>query len=147
MNKVSARNVFAGEISKLTSGDINAEVELCLTGGDRLIAVLTEESLRTHDLAVGKKAQAYVKAPWVMLLAGGRPNDSISARNQLAGTVKSIRKSAINCEVIIELPGRTAIHALIPHEAVLELALQEGAQATALIKASHVMLGVPAQAG
>ncbi|MFD2273461.1 molybdopterin-binding protein [Undibacterium arcticum] len=56
----------------------------------------------------------------------------------------SLTKGGVNAEVGIELPGGTVIHAVITNEAVLELGLKQGVAATALIKASHVILGVPA---
>lgn len=49
---------------------------------------------------------------------------------------------AINTEVVLTLPGGSQVHAVITSEAVRELALEEGRPATALIKASHVVLGV-----
>lgn len=140
---VSARNVFPGTITALVDGAVNAEVELTLAGGDRIVAIVTEGSVQSLGLAVGKAAVAYVKAPWVMLLVG--PQDArFSARNQLAGTISQLNKGAVNTEVGVTLPGGAVVHAVVTNEATLELGLREGVSATALIKASHVILGVPA---
>lgn len=141
--KVSARNVFKGKITALVDGAVNAEVELTLAGGDKIVAIVTEGSVKSLGLAVGKEAVAYVKAPWVMLLTGAA-NGRFSARNQLTGKVTRLTKGAINSEVSIELSGGALVYAVVTNEAVLELGLKEGVTATALIKASHVVLGVAA---
>ena len=140
---VSARNVFKGQITGLVDGAVNAEVELSLPGGDKIVAIVTEGSVKSLGLAVGGEAVAYVKAPWVMLLAGPQ-QARFSARNQLSGVVSELHKGAVNTEVGIALPGGTTVYAVVTNEAVLELALKVGSEATALIKASHVILGVPA---
>jgi len=140
--KVSARNVFKGKITALVDGAVNAEVELTTAGKDKIVAIVTEGSVKSLGLAVGKKVVAYVKAPWVMLLTG-EANVRFSARNQLTGKVKSLEKGAINSEVCVELPGGSVVYSVITNEAVLELGLKVGVTATALIKASHVVLGVP----
>lgn len=140
---VSARNAFSGKITALTDGAVNAEVEIGLSGGDRIVAIVTAGSVKSLGLAVGKDAVAYVKAPWVMLLAGPQ-NVRFSARNQLSGTVTSMQKGAVNTEVGIQLPGGATVYAVVTNEAVMELGLKAGVAATALIKASHVILGVPA---
>ncbi|MBS1144973.1 MAG: Molybdenum-pterin binding protein [Proteobacteria bacterium] len=140
---VSARNVFKGKITALVDGAVNAEVELTLPGGDKIVAIVTEGSVQSLGLAVGKEAVAYVKAPWVMLLAGPA-NVKFSARNQLAGKVAKLQKGAVNTEVAITLPGGTTVFSVVTNEAVMELGLKEGSEASALIKASHVILGIPA---
>jgi molybdate transport system regulatory protein len=140
---ISARNAFKGTITALVDGAVNAEVELSTVGGDKIVAIVTEGSVKSLGLALGKEAIAYVKAPWVMLLAG-EGNVQFSARNQLAGKVASVTKGSVNAEVAIALPGGTLVYAIITNEAVLELGLKPDAPATALIKASHVVLGVPA---
>ena len=140
--KVSARNVFKGKITALVDGAVNAEIELTTAGKDKIVAIVTEGSVKSLGLAVGKEVVAYVKAPWVMLLTG-EANVRFSARNQLTGKVKSLEKGAINSEVCIELPGGSVVYSVITNEAVLELGLKVGVTATALIKASHVVLGVP----
>ncbi|WP_153130554.1 TOBE domain-containing protein [Dechloromonas hortensis] len=141
--KISARNVFEGQITALRDGQVNAEVEVTTPGGDRIVAIVTEGSVQALGLAVGQPAIAYVKAPWVMLLAG-EGGVRFSARNQLAGTVDSLHKGAVNSDVAIRLAGGSLVHAVITNEAVLELGLKPGVPACALIKASHVVLGVPA---
>ena len=84
-----------------------------------------------------------VKAPSVTVLTDAG-NYRFSARNQLAGQVTNVVKGAINSEVMIRLRGGDVISAVITNEAVSELQLASGKPATALIKASQVMLGVAA---
>lgn len=141
--QISARNIFEGKITALVDGQVNAEVEVTTAGGDVIVAVVTEGSVKSLGLAVGKPVTAFVKAPWVMVLTGAS-GLKFSARNQLPGTVSSVSKGAVNSEVGIALAGGTQVYAVITNEAVLELGLKPGVAASALIKASHVVLGVPA---
>ncbi len=141
--KISARNVIQGNITAIARGAVNAEVELTTSGGDKLVAIVTEGSVKSLGLAVGKPATAYIKAPWVILLTG-QPDMRFSARNQIKGSVASVVKGAINSEVKIETPGGAMIYSVITNEAAAELDLKPGVPATALIKASHIILGVPA---
>ena len=141
--KISARNAFKGKITALTNGAVNAEVELTTDGGEKIVTILTEGSVKALGLAVGKEAVAYVKAPWVILLTGAL-DVRFSARNQFTGKVKSLEKGAVNSEVGLELAGGTVIYSVITNDAVTDLGLTLGTAATALIKASHVILGVAA---
>jgi molybdopterin-binding protein len=64
----------------------------------------------------------------------------LSARNQLKGTVKSVNLGAIMSEVVVEI-GSQEIVAAITRGSVERLALQEGTEVTAVIKATDVMIG------
>jgi molybdate transport system regulatory protein len=141
--KVSARNVFKGTVSQLRPGAVNAEVELTLVGGERLVAVVTMASVQSLELAVGKEAVALVKAPWVMLMTEAS-DFRLSARNCLEGTVSRVKEGAVNSEVVVQLPGGTEVFSIVTRDAVEELGLATGVAATVVIKASHVILGVPA---
>ena len=66
----------------------------------------------------------------------------LSARNQLAGTVKKITSGPVNVEVIVELPGGGEIVSTITAAAAKTLGLKKGACVCAVIKASDVMIGV-----
>ncbi|HKS14958.1 MAG TPA: TOBE domain-containing protein [Pseudomonas sp.] len=139
--KVSARNVFEGTVSSVQPGAVNAEVELTLAGGEKLVAVVTMASLHNLGINVGKTAVALVKAPWVVLMTDAA-GYTLSARNSLPGTVVRVGDGAVNAEVVLQLAGGTEVFAIVTRDAVQELGLAPGAAATALIKASHIILGV-----
>lgn len=63
----------------------------------------------------------------------------ISARNQLAGKVTSINEGAAIANVAIDVNGQRLV-ASITVEAARELGLREGAEVTAIVKASDVIL-------
>jgi molybdopterin-binding protein len=64
-----------------------------------------------------------------------------SARNQLRGTVKSIKTGSVMAEVLIELPDGQQIVSAITRESVNNLSLKEGDQVYAVIKSTEVMVG------
>jgi molybdopterin-binding protein len=63
----------------------------------------------------------------------------LSARNQLKGTVRAIRRGEAIANVELDVAGNRVV-ASITVEAVDELGLSEGSEVTAVIKASDVML-------
>ena len=140
--QTSARNQFLGTVKTVKTGPINAEVILDIGGGDELAAIITHDSVDHLGLKPGLEAYALVKAPWVILTT----DDSLktSARNRLCGTVVRCQEGAINGEVILELAGGKTVAAVVTNDSLHSLGLQVGARACALIKASHIILAVPA---
>jgi molybdopterin-binding protein len=65
----------------------------------------------------------------------------ISARNQLHGTITDITKGATTSHVLIDVGG-TILTASITNESVDELKLKKGQKATAVIKATDVMVAI-----
>jgi molybdopterin-binding protein len=65
----------------------------------------------------------------------------LSARNQLSGTVTSIRRGEAIANVEIDVSGQRLV-ASITVEAVEQLGLEEGSEVTAVIKASDVIVAV-----
>lgn len=63
-----------------------------------------------------------------------------SARNQFLGSVKSIKLGQINAEVIVDIGGGDSIAAVITNESVEHLALKEGAEVYAMVKAPWVIV-------
>ncbi|MDR1873366.1 MAG: TOBE domain-containing protein [Deltaproteobacteria bacterium] len=136
----SARNQLAGKISQLTPGAVNTEVILDLGGGSSVAAIITNESAKSLNLAVGQEACALFKASWVIVTLD--KGLKTSARNQYAGKVKEVKTGAVNSEVILELPGGQTLVAIITNESATHLGLKPGVEASALIKASHIIIGV-----
>ena len=66
----------------------------------------------------------------------------LSARNQIKGKLVEITKGQTTAHVRIDIGGGVIVTASITNEAVDELGLKVGGQATAVIKASDVMIGV-----
>jgi molybdate transport system regulatory protein len=65
----------------------------------------------------------------------------ISARNVLAGEVKTVTKGAVNAEVALVLQGGEIITAIITNSSADSLELAKGKKAFAIVKASEVMIG------
>ncbi|HZK99963.1 MAG TPA: TOBE domain-containing protein [Caulobacteraceae bacterium] len=139
--RTSARNALRGTVRAITEGVVNAEVSLQVSPDLEITAVISPRSVESLGLTVGCPAVALIKASLVILAAGGEPWRT-SARNCLIGTVVAIDDGAINSEVIIELAESKTIVATITHHSAETLGLRLGDRATALIKASHVILAV-----
>ena len=141
--KISARNQFQGTIESVKAGAVNSEVDLVLAGGQKIVAMVTNESAKALNLKQGSAAVALVKASSVLVMTEGS-GLKLSARNCLAGTVKALKVGPVNAEVTVALPGGDEVHATITHAAVDDLGLKEGVAATAVFKAPSVILGVAA---
>ena len=141
--KTSARNQFFGKVGDIRRGSVNDEVTLQIAGGHAVVAIVTHESRESLGLQPGMEAYALVKSSSVIIAAGDE-GARYSARNRLAGTVSRITPGAVNCEVRIDLPGGGAVAAIITHKSREALGLAVGSAATALFKASSVIIAVPA---
>jgi molybdate transport system regulatory protein len=141
--KTSARNQLLGKISEVRRGSVNDEIELEIAGGQRIVATVTHESTANLGLQAGAEAFALIKASSVMVVTDGQ-NAKFSARNQLAGVISRLQPGAVNTELVIDLPNGGAIAAIVTNESSDTLGLTVGKQATAIFKASSVILGVPA---
>lgn len=65
----------------------------------------------------------------------------LSARNVLSGTVSQVTKGQTTAHVKIALAGGAVVTASITNEAVEALDLKVGDEASAIIKASDVIIG------
>ena len=141
--QTSARNQFAGTVSKVVHGAINDEIELTIEGGHKIVAVVTHESAQSLGLQAGAKAYALVKASSVLVVtddAGMR----FSARNRLQGKVASVKPGVVNTEVVIEMPEGGSVASMVTHDSAVRLGLVAGTEASAIFKASSVIIAVPA---
>jgi molybdopterin-binding protein len=66
----------------------------------------------------------------------------ISARNQIPGTVKSIKKGPVSTEVVMTVAGGIEIVSSITTHSAEALKLKEGSKVFAIMKASEVMVGI-----
>lgn len=139
--KISARNILAGSVDKVTTGAVNSEVDLTLQGGDKVVAIITNDSVTHLGLKTGTRAYAIVKASWLIV---GKDVDAskISTRNVLRGTVTKVHEGSVNNEVVLKLAGGTELTAIITRESSQALGLKAGDAADAAFKANSVILAV-----
>jgi molybdate transport system regulatory protein len=141
--KISARNIFQGKITEVKPGSVNSEIDVTLGGNDKIVAIVTNGSVQKLGLTVGKSVTVLIKASSVLVLTDG-VGITLSARNVLAGKVSKLSNGPVSSEVGIALPSGSTVYATITHDAVTELGIKEGVSASAVIKASSVILGVAA---
>lgn len=67
---------------------------------------------------------------------------AISARNQIKGTIESVQNGSVNAIVHIKTPSNDSVTATISLEAAKELGLAPGKAATAVVKATDVLIGI-----
>jgi molybdate transport system regulatory protein len=141
--KTSARNQFAGQVTRVVAGAVNDEIEINVPGVGALVAIVTHGSAVNLGLQAGASAVALVKASSVIVVAQAQ-GAKFSARNHLQGQVTRVQKGAVNTEVVIGLPAGGAVAAIVTNESAEALGLAVGVSAAALFKASSVIVGVNA---
>lgn len=140
--KISARNVFDGTVEAVKLGAVNSEVDVALPGGGKIVATVTNDSVKELGLAAGKPVVAIIKASSVIVLTEG-DGIKLSARNRLEGTISTLTEGPVSTEVGITLDNGNVVCATITHAASMALGLKVGARATAIFKAPSVIIGVP----
>jgi molybdate transport system regulatory protein len=68
-----------------------------------------------------------------------------SARNALRGIIEDVRHGAVNSEITLRLQGEDLLHAIITKDSAQSLGLVPGKEATAIVKASWVILAAPGE--
>jgi molybdate transport system regulatory protein len=137
--KISARNVWLGNVTRIEKGAVNSVVTIALKGQDAIVSVITDNSVQRLGLQPGSEVLAIVKEPSVMLgLEVDR--EKISARNILEGQVNRIVSGVVNDEVVIDLAGGNTVTSILTSASVKRLGLIEGMKISAIIKASDVLL-------
>lgn len=81
-----------------------------------------------------------VAAKEIERLRGSQSGDQLSARNRLPGTVSEIKVDGLIAQVELVVTDPVRIVAIVTADAVEELGLREGEPATAVVKATSVMV-------
>ncbi len=134
---ISARNQIKGIVKEVKEGAVNGIVKVDVGNGNTISATISMESIKELGLTAGKEVTAIIKATSVMM---ANSKLKLSARNQLSGKVVSIQEGAVNAIVKLDVDGGIGITSTISMEAVKELGLTVGGEATAIIKATSVMI-------
>lgn len=93
--------------------------------------------IRTQRDAANRRV---VPASEIERLRGARAPSGLSARNRLRGVVREVKVEGVLAQVELEVTGPARVVAVITSEAAGELGLEPGMDATALVKATSVMI-------
>ena len=155
--KTSARNQFLGRVVRIEPGAVNDLIELDIGAPQPLVALLTRESTQSLGLQIGTETFALIKASSIILLCADDDDAAykvnattaatpsrarFSARNCLSGTIMRITPGAVNAEVVLQLSGSASLAAIITQQSCTDMQLAVGQRASALFKASSVIVGV-----
>ncbi|MBV7486921.1 TOBE domain-containing protein [Bordetella sp. BOR01] len=139
---IDAMNNLAGEplVLRATGGKGGGGARLT-DRAHKLVA--TFQALETeHRRVMAHLAQAGLDAAGDLNLMR-RIMLKTSARNKLLGIVSAIRTGAVNDEIRLRIAGGHEIVATITRESTVELALEVGTEAIALVKAPSVLIALP----
>ncbi len=139
--RISAKNVCYGRVCDIRVDKLLAEVSIELKSGHRIVSIITAESVETLGLVVGEAAYAVIKASSV-LVSSDADWLRFSAGNLLRGRIVSIRTDAVMGEVILDIGGGDTIAATVTAAGALNLNVNEGDDACAIIDASNVIIGI-----
>jgi molybdate transport system regulatory protein len=129
------------KVAEVKPGAVNAEIILDVSDHIRLVAIITEESVKALELRRGIEVFALVKSSFVLLAPEGEIG-RISARNILSGRVARYEDGAVNSEIVLDIGNGKTLAAIITTESARSLDFKVGDRASALIKASHIILAI-----
>ncbi len=98
---------------------------------DRQGRIRTERDRRNRRL---------VPASEIERLRGGPEQHDLSARNRFRGRIREVRIEGLLAQVELDVTEPTRVVAVITREAAEQLGLEAGQDATALVKATSVMI-------
>ncbi len=137
--KLSVRNAFFCEVSKITPAKVNVEVKLFVSPGFVITAGVTNASVSELGLAPGRHCVAMVNSSSI-LVAQDSPTMRISARNKVRGVVIGRTDDETGSEIVIDSGGGKTITAVVTREGADEAGATIGAQVLAVFKTPHVIL-------
>ncbi|QKF72241.1 transcriptional regulator, ModE family [Aliarcobacter faecis] len=137
--QISARNQIVGIVENISLGAVNAEVQIKLKSGNRLVSIITNSSIENLGLTIDDEVVAVIKSSNVLLST--ESNLKLSARNSLKGTIEEISLGAVNAEVVINIGNEDKVVAIVTANSIKNMDLQIGTKVDAIIKASDIMIG------
>lgn len=138
--QISARNQIQGVVESIELGSVNAQINLKLKSGQRLVSVITKGAVENLGLKEADSVTAIFKSNTVMLSVD--ENMKPSANNTMSGKVSRINVGKVNAEVVVDIGHHDVVVSVITIEVLKELKLEEGDRIITTIKSSDIMLGI-----
>lgn len=137
--QTTASNQFVGTIVDIQNDDLNCEVSLQLSGGERLTVLITSISCQQLNLKLGDQVFALIPATHIVL-THTEDNSQLSCRNRLNGHISRWLESDTETLITLALSGGNSLKAVLTNETGDSFPLQRGLPLIASFKASAVIL-------
>jgi len=137
--QISARNQIQGIVESITVSEVSAQVLIKLKSGNTLISSITKAALLDLDIKKGDELTAFFKSSNVLISTEN--NIAISARNKFEGKVSTIKKDAVNSELVVDIGNGDSVVAVITTNSIDKLNLKKNMPICAIVKSSDIMVG------
>jgi len=135
----SARNSFFGKITALKKDAVQTLLELSVTDGKTIKAIVTNDSAKKMGLKVGRMVTAEIKATWLIIERPDRPGYS-SLENEREGEITRITRGKVNTECVVQVRQGMELCAVISTWGFEQLSLDLGDQARIVFSCNSVIL-------
>jgi molybdate transport system regulatory protein len=132
------RNTFAGRVAAITPGDHQSLLEVETLGGHRLVAVLSNDHLRSMDLGLGSLVTARIRPP--RLARDDALHHAADGPNRFRGVVERILTGANTAEVVVLLEDGARVCSVLPPDSLASLNLEVGETVWAMTGAFSISL-------
>jgi molybdate transport system regulatory protein len=138
--RISARNVFQAEVTRVERGPVDVEVVLKFADDLHILSIITNEAADDLGLAPGRMALALVKSPFIQLYGPERAEQG--GDNCFLGEVTERIDAERNSEIRLDIAHGKSLHAVVARACADELDLRPGVKAVACFDPSQVILAV-----
>ena len=104
----------------------------------KIYASISKSSAERMALVNGDSVTALINSNQLILSLDEDIN--LSCRNKFTGTVKSVKKGAVNSEVFIDLDNSNKLCVMVTNESIDSMNIAYGSKVSAFCKASSVVI-------
>jgi len=137
--RLSARNQLKVKVVEIQKGKVESELTLELNEKNRLIAVITNDSLDTLGVDIGVELYAIFKANALTISSDTSLRKSDT--NRFIGKITRINRDSFNAEIIIELDNKNSICSTMSVDIFNELNVAAGTEVVAFCRPKSIILG------
>jgi len=137
--KTTAANQWFGTVKSMRAGEIDAEIDVILKSGARIVVTLALAELAPLQIGLNQDVVVSVNAAEIGVIADWSLQH-VSARNCLVGQVVRIRDDGVDAEVLIRLDYADSVVATITQTSAERMGLKPGVIVGAMFKSNAAML-------
>ncbi len=134
--RTSARNQLLGQVKKIETSALEADVTLQLSGGEEVGVLITRRSLEEMGIRTGMQIFVILKSSWIHLCSDGGEVNTLPCR------LDEVLSDATSVEVTASLQGGNTLTVSMKPEVFEALGLIEGDSAFACFDPSNALLAI-----